>query len=80
MLLRYWLRRAGCVSQDAYILHTLAQDHEKQVQWRKEENVISFLKFVVKNLVAASNVQQVNKNTIAGLHQTAIAMAACCGP
>ena len=21
MLLRFWLRRAGCVSQDAYILH-----------------------------------------------------------
>ena len=46
--------------------------HEKQVQWRKDENVISFLKSAVKNLIAASNVQQVNKNTIAGLHQAAI--------
>ena len=57
-----------------------AQHYEKQVQWRKEENGISFLKSPVKNLVAASNVQQVNKNTIAGLHQEAIGMAACCRP
>ena len=42
--------------------------------------MISFLKSAVKNLVAASNVQQVNKNTIAGLHQAAIGMAACCRP
>ena len=25
MLLRYWLRRAGCVSQDAYILHNICK-------------------------------------------------------
>ena len=66
--------------QGIYVQNDPAQHHEKQVQWRKEKNVISFLKSAVNNLVAASNVQQVNKNTIAGLHQAAIGMAACCRP
>ena len=57
-----------------------AQHHEKQVKWGKEANVILFLKSAVKNLVAASNVQQVNKNTIAGLRRAAIGMDACCRP
>ena len=61
--------------QGIWVQNKPALHHEKQVQWRKEENVISLLKSAVKNLVAASNVQQVNKNTIAGLHQAAIGMA-----
>ena len=47
-----------------FVQNEPAQHHEKQVQWGKEENVISFPKSAVTNLVTASNVQQVNKNII----------------